>query len=658
MGIQQLMLGVGASKKTYVDELFNTQLWTGDAGTNRSFDNGINLSGEGGMVWFKRRNSSGGNHTIYDTTRAATKAIYPNSHDFGDTLTNGLKSFNSNGFTVGNHGNHNTSNNPYVAYSFRKAPGFFDVVTWTGNQTANRKISHSLGSVPGAIWIKRLGGSTGTNVSDWVCYNRGSDSEQYPQNFLQFLNRNVAASNDGAGNYLYNVAPTADEFTIGSHFTVNASGNDYIAYVFAHNDAKFGEGGNQSIIKCGYYSGNDSSNGTVVNLGWEPQWILNKRNNNAEDWMLFDTMRGIRSNLYDLDFRINDASAEADIRDWIDVNSTGFQLKSPWGHVNASGSRYTYIAIRRPDGYVGKPADAGTDVFAMDKGNGNTTEAFTSGFPVDFALIKETSGNSHWEACARLIDGQYLQPNTSAAMSASSPFSFDSNTGWLSGGSAYNTDYQSWMWKRGQSFDCVVYKGNGSANHQITHGLSKVPQMMWIRRTDSAENWEVYHYKLNGGVDAEDYRLRLDRNLAQEDGGDNRWNAPTATHFTVNTDNGTNNSSGTYLAMLFTSVDGISKLDGYSGSSSNISIDLGFQPRFLIVRRYDDSNSWATIDTERGWTATEEKQLFINQDWGSAGFGTTSAVQRTSTGFTIDSTNSSQFNNGSTSAKYIYYAHA
>ena len=247
--IQQLLLtSGGASKKTYVDDLFSTQLWIGDAGTNRSINNGIDLSGEGGMVWFKRRNAEGANHTVYDTVRTATKALYLNSNDFGNTLTNGLKSFNSNGFTIGNNGNNNTSNNPYVAYSFRKAPGFFDVVTWTGNQTANRKISHSLGSVPGAIFIKRLGGSQGTNVSDWICYNRGSDSEQYPQNFLQFLNRNVGASNDGAGNYLYNVAPTADEFTIGSHFTVNASGNDYIAYVFAHDDQQFGEDGDESII--------------------------------------------------------------------------------------------------------------------------------------------------------------------------------------------------------------------------------------------------------------------------------------------------------------------------------------------------------------------------------------------------------------------------
>ena len=656
------MLGVGASKKTYVDELFSTQLWRGDAGTNRSINNGIDLSGEGGMVWFKRRNSSGGNHTVYDTVRTATKAIYPNDNGFGDTLTNGLKSFNSNGFTVGNHGNHNTSSNPYVAYSFRKAPGFFDVVTWTGNQTANRKISHSLGSVPGAIWIKRLGGSTGTNVSDWVCYNRGSDSEQYPQNFLQFLNRNVAASNDGAGNYLYNSAPTADEFTIGSHFTVNASGNDYIAYVFAHNDAQFGEGGDQSIIKCGYYSGNDSSNGTVVNLGWEPQWILIKRNNNSEDWMLFDTMRGIRSNLYDLDFRINDASAEADNRDWIDVNATGFQLKSPWAHVNASGSRYTYIAIRRPDGYVGKPADAGTDCFAMDTGNSSyTVPAFNSGFPVDFAFYRSPTTAHSWNTSTRFMDGKYLTTDGSHLEYAGSSFTFKSNDGFGDGGDSMPSGEMAWMWKRGKGFDTVAWTGNNASTRNLNHSMNNVPEMIWVklRTSTSSYNWAVYHKDVV--VSPNFYELVLNNNEKQTD-SENFNGAfgavPTSTQFTVKGGTMANGSNKTYIAMLFGSVDGISKVGSLtSPSSGNLTVTLGFQPRVVILKCTESNGTdWHIFDSLRGMVSGDYSSLKLNSSDDEETSTSTSEIyyiQQTSTGFIFNS----DFW-GEPNETFIYYAHA
>ena len=653
--IQQMLLGVGAKEKTYVDDLFSTHLWHGNAGTNRSFNNGINLSGEGGMTWIKRRNS-GGNHTIYDTVRTATKAIYPNSNDFGDTLTNGLKSFNSNGFTVGNHGNHNTSTNPYVSYSFRKAKGFFDVVTWTGNQTANRKISHSLGSVPGAILIKRLGGSTGTNVSDWVYYNRGSDSEQYPQNYLQFLNRNVAASNDGAGNYLYNTVPTADEFTIGSHVTVNATGNDYIAYIFAHNDAQFGEDGDESIIKCGYYSGNDSSDGTVVNLGWEPQWVLLKRNNHSEDWMLFDNMRGVRTELYDKDFRVNSSEAEADNRDWIDFQSRGFKLKSPWAHVNASGSRYTYIAIRAATGTMTRPPEAGTDVFAMDNGNASyTIPAFNSGFPVDFAMYRSPTSAHDWMLSTRHIDGKFLKTNATTAEGTASSFKFSDSDGFGDGGNSMPTGDQAWMWKRHAGFDCIAPKVTTESGYpSYNHSLGVVPEMIWAKRRDYVTDWTVYHKGLNGGTNAFNWRVRLNETAAEYEDS-NLWGVndyPSATSFNAK---GSSFGAGDWIFLLFASVSGISSVGSYTGNGSTTGpiITTGFQPRLIMLKRADDSGSWYWYDTLRGISSGNDHRIELNDSAGESSGA--DDVDVLSTGFQLKHTWDNLNGNG---GKYIYYAHA
>ena len=65
MPIQQMLLGaVAADDKIYIDDVFSTYLYTGNA-SSRSIVNGIDLSGEGGMVWIKDR-SSAYNHVIQD----------------------------------------------------------------------------------------------------------------------------------------------------------------------------------------------------------------------------------------------------------------------------------------------------------------------------------------------------------------------------------------------------------------------------------------------------------------------------------------------------------------------------------------------------------------------------------------------------------------
>ena len=71
-------------------------------------------------------------------------------------------------------------------------------------------------------------------------------------------------------------APTSTEFTVGANVDVNAQAENYVAYLFAHNDGdgEFGPDGDADIIKCGSYTGNGSSTGPEIDLGFEPQWLL------------------------------------------------------------------------------------------------------------------------------------------------------------------------------------------------------------------------------------------------------------------------------------------------------------------------------------------------------------------------------------------------
>jgi len=161
-----------SAPKTYIEDVFSTYLYTGN-GSTQTITNGIDLSGKGGLVWIKRRTGIF-DHYLWDTARGNYKFLNTNSTgaEF-DIGTAGL-AFGSSGFTVGNNINWNSSTDTVASWTFRKAAKFFDVVTYTGNGTDQRAISHNLGSTPGFFIVKRTD-STG----NWNCYHRSRGAYFY-----------------------------------------------------------------------------------------------------------------------------------------------------------------------------------------------------------------------------------------------------------------------------------------------------------------------------------------------------------------------------------------------------------------------------------------------------------------------------------------------
>ena len=155
-----------------VASVFSTFLYTG-TGAAQTITNGIDLteggfdlSGEGGLVWVKSRGFTR-NHVLVDTERGVRRNLQSNTTAAeGSVSGDNVNAFYSNGFDAGPSGEVNASSEDYASWTFRKAPKFFDVVTYTGNGSA-RTISHNLGSVPGMIITKRLDGT-----SDWGVYHR------------------------------------------------------------------------------------------------------------------------------------------------------------------------------------------------------------------------------------------------------------------------------------------------------------------------------------------------------------------------------------------------------------------------------------------------------------------------------------------------------
>lgn len=213
-----------------------------------------------------------------------------------------------------------------VAYFLTRAKKFFDIVTYTGNGVAGRQIPHGLGVKPGMIVVKRLDGN-----GNWIVQHisRG-----------ETINLRLNTSDaEVISSEWANTEATDQLFSIGNSGVVNGLNSIYVAYLFAHDPSPSG------LIQCGQYTGNGSSTGPVVNLGWEPQWLLAKRSNAVGNWSILDNKRDpANPRLRRLIPNLGDAEVNSFS---LDFTQTGFQPRNGSGEINASGSNYIYLAIRK-----------------------------------------------------------------------------------------------------------------------------------------------------------------------------------------------------------------------------------------------------------------------------------------------------------------------
>ena len=624
----------------YVEDVFSTYLYDG-TGAVKTITNGIDLDGEGGVVWIKQRSGTEKHVLAYDEN----KYLSSNTTDAVTTNVNYVQSFNSNGFQVGVAGPVNTNGSTYASWTFRKAEKFFDVVTYTGNGTAGRTVAHNLGSVPAMMIVK----CTNASATKWIIYHASLGATKY-----------LLFTTGAAGtftNFWNDTAPTDSVFSLGVNGQVNGNGDSFVAYLFASDAGGFGDDEDENIIKCGSYTGNNSVAGPTINLGFEPQWVLIKQSSAAgENWVLADNMRGVATGGNDAYLFPNTTNTENSngARDFIEFNATGFTLKNNYGFTNASAT-YIYMAIRR--GPMKTP-EAGTEVFASQNPGiplNSAGEAFTSGFPVDWALSKEVSATDDWLAMSRLQGaGNFLETNTTDAEASGITYgTFDHMTGWYSTASAN----MSWMFRRATGFmDVVAYTGNGTydGSYNVNHNLTVAPEMIIAKSRNNTDYWSVYHT----GLTSDTYQINLNLTSAELNTGQS-WGPISTTfkpQYAGNTNYSKNVSARTYIAYLFATVAGVSKVGSYTGTGSSLDVPCGFTAgaRFILIKRSDSAGDWYIYDSTRGISAlgTNDPYLFINT--AAVQVTNTDYVASLSTGFNVTSNASSTINvNGGT---YIFLA--
>tara|TARA_R100001443_G_scaffold67548_1_gene76348 strand:+ start:437 stop:2452 length:2016 start_codon:yes stop_codon:yes gene_type:complete len=613
----------------FVENVFGVDTYVGN-GSARTITTGIDTLNEGGLVWIKNRTSAE-NNFLCDTVRGAPNHLFSNTTAGQASFNNSFGAFTSTGFTLAGAAdvvNSSGNNKDYVAWTFRKAPKFFDVVQYSGTGS-EQSIAHNLGQVPGMIIHKR----TDTN-EDWRVYHRMANGGSSPENYIIQLNGEDDFSNDTT-NF---GAPSSTHFTVKTSSGTNNGSGTYIAYLFGHDTSSDG------MIQCGSYTGNASNPGPSVTLGFEPQWLLVKQASGGNnDWFIWDTLRGLPASVSNSSASLNPNTTDTETTEYGTApTATGFQLQDNNAAINTNGATYIYVAIRR--GPMATPTSR-AGVFDIDT-QGSTGDgkapAFRFGSYVDMQISRVVTSTASNFLSTRLIGSNYLDTNDDHVLAINTGIKWDYNNG-VETDTTSNSNNYSWMWKRAPGFfDVVAYTGNGS-NRTISHNLGVVPEMIWFKNRSDTENWAVYY------GDATDY-LRLNQAFATAD--DNTyWNdtAPTSTVFTVGTNDAVNTNTENHLALLFATLAGISKVGTFSHTNgSSTDVDCGFSSgsKFVLVKRTDSTGSWYLWDSSRGIVSGNDPYILLDSN----------ATQDSSYDYIDTLSSGFQMSSSFTTGTYIFYA--
>jgi len=344
--------------------------------------------------------------------------------------------------------------------------------------------------------------------------------------------------------------------------------------------------------------------------------------------------------------------------------ATGFKLNTSSGRVNR-GSNYIYIAIRRPM----KTPESGTEVFQADtySGNGATTTTLGSGVASAgnvLTIIKAVNNTTQnvWVDTMR-GGGRYLRSDGTTAETNNSAFwtyDFKMN-GWTITASGSEVNSGSWNYvahtfKRATGFmDVVAYTGDGAATQDITHNLGASPDMIIVKqRTNSGTQWVQWN------SETPNFSTYLNNNIANiQTGGQPYYvgQSVSSTTFRVSTDGSANQSNGSgnnYIAYLFATLAGVSKVGSYTGTGSDLNVDCGFSAgaRFILIKRTDSTGDWYVWDSARGIVAGNDPYLLLNST--AAEVTSTDYVDPLSSGFTVTSSAPAALN--ASGGSYIFLA--
>jgi len=290
------------------------------------------------LNWIKNRDATD-NHVLTDSVRGATETLFPNDSGAQSTVAQGLKSFDSDGYTLGTDVRWNTNTEDYVGWNWKmgttsglsggtltpdgysySATAGQGIYEYTGTGSVET-IAHGLGAVPKLMIVKRAL----DDGQEWRVYHVYNG----PTKFMVLDQYDAVGTNTLNWN---DTAPTSTVFTLGTSLT--ESSKVMMAYIFADV---------QGYSKISTYTGNQNVDGPFCYTGFKPAWILLKSSTTTQGWALFDDKRDYNGLTYKL--TANTTSVETNIN--VDLLSNGFKLRNADTAISTSGVRFIYAAFAK-----------------------------------------------------------------------------------------------------------------------------------------------------------------------------------------------------------------------------------------------------------------------------------------------------------------------
>ena len=328
---------------------FQIKLYTGTQNSHA-----ITLDGNSDMqpdwVWIKCRDDSH-NHQVFDSVRGVHKRMRTDTTGAETTSDESLKSFDSDGFTLGTQQNVNASannDNSFVAWNWKAGTAFsndasstsvgtidssgstnqtagFSIVSWTGTGSAGT-VAHNLGSVPKWYIIKNR-----SDANNWAIYHHKLNAN--PEQFTMYIDGNSASTDDtGLAN---DTAPTSTVFSLTNGNYGNQNTYNYIGYFFDEV---------QGYSKFGSYTGNgNAADGSFIYTGFKPAFVIFKKTSSTANWSIRDNKRD-SFNAGDTNLFANLSDVESSSND-VDFLSNGIKLRNAGSNWNSSGASYVYMAF-------------------------------------------------------------------------------------------------------------------------------------------------------------------------------------------------------------------------------------------------------------------------------------------------------------------------
>ncbi len=322
-------------------DYFNTKLYTGNASTQSI--TGVGFQPD--WTWIKNRDSTP-NHVTYDIIRGATKRLEPNTTDAEDTKSNGLTSFDTDGFSVGSALENNGNGNGIVAWNWlasnttasntdgsitstvsANTTSGFSIVSYTGNGTAGATVGHGLGVAPAMMIIKNRTSSSNT----WTVYHHKLSNPA-----TKFLGLNLSGAEDTSTANFNSTVPSSSVITLGTDAGTNGS-TTMIAYCFAEK---------KGFSKFGSYTGNGNADGTFIYTGFKPAFVMVKSTSHAIGWGMIDNKRDPDNAGTTAVLRANTTETEDDNAAYnVELLSNGFKNRNTNSSFNNPSYEYIYMAF-------------------------------------------------------------------------------------------------------------------------------------------------------------------------------------------------------------------------------------------------------------------------------------------------------------------------